>query len=132
MPLAGLATVSLPVVTNQVRPNCALLLSNASTAADIKFALNCGLTFYTAEAFFLGSDPNPTRVAGFNAQTFLAKSRMPVSPSNLPIVQRVKEGMPPPKPEVVVFVGAPASGKSTFYKTYFASTRASHSCYQSV
>jgi bifunctional polynucleotide phosphatase/kinase len=93
------------------------------SGVDLKFALNTGLRFYTPEQYFLGSDPNPTRLTGFNAANFVNLSRTLVTPSNLPIVPKVRSGAPVNKPELVIFVGPPASGKSTFYKQYFSPTR---------
>ena len=46
------------------------------------------------------------------------------SPTSSPLVLRVEEFVTP-TPEVVLFVGFPASGKTSLYKKYFAPDRKS-------
>ena len=76
--------------------------------SDRKFAVNAGVPFQTPEEYFLGEKAvefswltiNPTEIAVSTEQPF--KSEALVSAEQ----------------EVIVFVGFPASGKSTFAKTY--------------
>ncbi|CAL1286760.1 unnamed protein product [Larinioides sclopetarius] len=87
------------------------------SCADRLFALNVGLKFSTPEEFFLGQKP--------------ASYKMPVfDPRNLKATPLAVKLQPPPteelnadniistSPEVIVFVGFPAAGKSHFAKTY--------------
>ncbi|WVR08641.1 polynucleotide kinase 3'-phosphatase [Kwoniella sp. DSM 27419] len=83
---------------------------------DYKFALNTGLKFVTPEEHFLGYPrpkfPEPPN--GFLPAKLANLGRLPhVVPSHTPIVP------PRDKMEIVVFVGPPASGKSSFYRKHF-------------
>ncbi|GBN65235.1 Bifunctional polynucleotide phosphatase/kinase [Araneus ventricosus] len=90
------------------------------SCADRLFALNVGLKFLTPEEFFLGQKP--------------ASYKMPVfDPRNLKATTLAIKLQPPPteelnadniistSPEVIVFVGFPAAGKSHFAKNYLVS-----------
>lgn len=79
--------------------------------SDLKFSLNCGLKFFTPENLFLG-DKEKVEVKGFN-------------PNTIPEEGQLIVGKPDPKDvltfidnEMIIFVGSPGSGKSTFWKTY--------------
>ncbi|KAI0067096.1 PNK3P-domain-containing protein [Artomyces pyxidatus] len=83
-------------------------------STDRKFALNVGIQFYTPEEYFLDIPPAPYTLPGFHPSSHKpAPSR--VTPSDLPIVPPA-----PSQPEVVLFVGLPCLGKSSFYRTHFA------------
>jgi len=78
---------------------------------DYKFAKNCGLPFKTPENFFLGQKDS------------LPAFEMDLSkiPENGPLFQsgkdtKVKSG----KKEMIIFVGSPGSGKSSFWKNYLS------------
>ncbi|KAI5451606.1 DNA kinase/phosphatase Pnk1, variant 2 [Naganishia albida] len=103
---------------------------------DRKFAVNAGLIFYTPEQYFkyvvmvlpsvlpqLSNDPYPREdktppvyagFKGFDAAAELERMQdLPlVTPTNAPII-------PTNTKEIVVFVGYPASGKTSFYNKYF-------------
>lgn len=102
---------------------------------DFKFALNAGIPFMTPEAYFLGEDGGaypdppigfrPAQLGDLAARRcdFLpagpADQAVPhILPSNSPIVRAEKE--------VVLFVGPPAAGKSTFYRRHFAPHKYEH------
>lgn len=74
--------------------------------SDRKFASNIGLQFYTPEEFFLRQPSEPFSWNSFNPKTA-------VSINGTFDVKKGKE------PEMVVLVGMPASGKSTFAKRFF-------------
>lgn len=106
-------------------------------------ALNCSLPFLTPEEFFLNEpkDPNWT-FYGWDPKTHdhsrsslvsspfslaLADLTFPpnppvplFSPTNVPLLPRPFSEFEPLKPEVVVFVGSPASGKTSLYTKYFS------------
>jgi bifunctional polynucleotide phosphatase/kinase len=72
--------------------------------SDRKFAHNVGLKFLTPEEFFLGQSPHPTwSFDGFNPDTLLDGTHR--SGPKLLVSHHEKE--------MIILVGAPASGKST-------------------
>lgn len=88
-----------------------LLLSVA--AGDYMFALNIGVAFHTPEAFFGGSrDPRDTQAShwqlGFDPRALRALVGGDVSVDGSDPTREAGQ------PEVVVLVGYPAAGKSTF------------------
>ncbi|KAI9438510.1 polynucleotide kinase 3 phosphatase-domain-containing protein [Lactarius indigo] len=86
--------------------------ANDFSSTDRKFALNVGVQFYTPEEYFLKIRPAPHTLPGFHV------SSLRESPSS----SLVAPVLPPdPHREIVVFVGPPCLGKSTFYRTHFAS-----------
>ncbi|KIJ54541.1 hypothetical protein M422DRAFT_41811 [Sphaerobolus stellatus SS14] len=85
--------------------------------SDRKFALNVGLRFYTPEEYFLDSKPATYTLKGFDP------SQVPLdfplfTPTSTPLIPRPALSKPT-KPEVVLFVGCPASGKTSLYRRYF-------------
>lgn len=83
--------------------------------SDRKFAHNAGLTFHTPEALFLGI-PEASKFSwdGLDPRTLLARAGAgEVCDGGVESI--VRKGVL----ELVIFVGSPASGKSTFAKTYF-------------
>ncbi|OQR87617.1 bifunctional polynucleotide phosphatase/kinase [Achlya hypogyna] len=81
------------------------------SAGDYKFALNVGVSFQTPEQLFLGSKlslhcDTSLRDLGFDPRSLLTDAR-------------AFEPEPASNPEMVVLVGSPAAGKSTFCATYF-------------
>jgi len=76
------------------------------SACDRKMALNIGLKFYTPEEFFFNDPIFPYNdcIMGFD----------PSSCSSLPLDIKLEK-----KQEMVLLVGLPSSGKSSFCKTYF-------------
>ncbi|WWD20754.1 polynucleotide kinase 3'-phosphatase [Kwoniella shandongensis] len=88
---------------------------------DYKFALNTGLKFVTPEEHFLGhprpSFPEPPN--GFRPAKVGNLGSLPhIVPSHTPIAR--------PETEIVLFVGPPASGKSSFFRKHFAPNEYEH------
>ncbi|OCF43278.1 polynucleotide kinase 3'-phosphatase [Kwoniella heveanensis CBS 569] len=84
---------------------------------DYKFALNVGLRFVTPEEHFLGHPrPHfPEPPIGFKPSKLATLSKLPhIVPSHTPIASTSST------PEIVLFVGPPASGKSSFFRKHFA------------
>eukprot|EP00826_Nyctotherus_ovalis_P020569 TRINITY_DN16473_c0_g2_i7.p1 TRINITY_DN16473_c0_g2~~TRINITY_DN16473_c0_g2_i7.p1 ORF type:complete len:426 (+),score=111.34 TRINITY_DN16473_c0_g2_i7:218-1495(+) len=88
---------------------------------DYKFAMNVGLKFNTPEQFFLGeaeeeskAKSGPKNGAGFDPKDL---------PTSGAVIKGWKEGekVTRDEQEVVIFVGSPAAGKSTFWKNYMSS-----------
>eukprot|EP00123_Amoebidium_parasiticum_P006881 comp17719_c0_seq1/m.17640 comp17719_c0_seq1/g.17640 ORF comp17719_c0_seq1/g.17640 comp17719_c0_seq1/m.17640 type:complete len:440 (-) comp17719_c0_seq1:199-1518(-) len=74
---------------------------------DRQFARNIGIKFHTPEEYFLKERPAPFTSQGFDPSTLAAGTKVP-DYSNL--VSK--------KQEVILNVGFPASGKTTFSKRY--------------
>ncbi|KAI8997759.1 polynucleotide kinase 3 phosphatase-domain-containing protein [Pilobolus umbonatus] len=79
-------------------------LKKDHSCVDRKFALNINLPFYTPEEYFLKEAKAPFEWDGFNAKEY--------EPPTLPTELTSNEQ------ELIVCVGYPASGKTTFVKKY--------------
>ncbi|KAI0928143.1 hypothetical protein AcV5_005807 [Taiwanofungus camphoratus] len=82
---------------------------------DRKWALNVGIPFFTPEEYFLKLHPAPYALTGFHTSSL---------PTNLPRVTPTSTPLLPPRnktPEIVLFVGYPSLGKSSFYRKRFQS-----------
>lgn len=75
----------------------------------IKFAANIGIDFYTPEEFFLKQKPAP-----FEWPTFVPKSVDP----NGSLLSPASANLKSESQELIVMVGYPASGKTTFVKEH--------------
>ncbi|KAF0694865.1 Aste57867_14265 [Aphanomyces stellatus] len=87
------------------------------SCGDYKFALNLGITFYTPEKFFLGSKQslhsNKTSFElDFDPRSLLSHA--------VPLDAAWKVA-PSSTQEMIVLVGSPGAGKSTFCQAYFSS-----------
>jgi bifunctional polynucleotide phosphatase/kinase len=78
------------------------------SCSDRKFAANCGLTFYTPEEYFLEEKAAPFEWGSINPLTLCTN----ISPP------KAKEYHTSDL-EMVIMIGPPASGKSTFSEKYF-------------
>uniref|UniRef100_A0A673BJ65 Polynucleotide kinase 3'-phosphatase n=1 Tax=Sphaeramia orbicularis TaxID=375764 RepID=A0A673BJ65_9TELE len=79
------------------------------SCSDRLFALNIGLQFHTPEEFFLGWKSAPYRLPEFDPRKLDSNARLYDPPS---------ASFTSSKTEVIVAVGFPASGKSTFFHTH--------------
>ncbi|PKC67399.1 PNK3P-domain-containing protein [Rhizophagus irregularis] len=81
---------------------------------DRKFAENIGIKFYTPEEFFENDKPAPYSYGDFNPKSLSQDVELfaPASPSLVPSDRHC---------EVIVFVGYPASGKSSFAEKWLIS-----------
>ncbi|KDQ18126.1 hypothetical protein BOTBODRAFT_104942 [Botryobasidium botryosum FD-172 SS1] len=83
-------------------------------STDRKYAINAGINFYTPEEYFLGHSAKPFTLAGFHPSSL---PDLPLyTPANPPLIP---PGDSKPPSEIVLFVGFPSSGKSTFFKRHF-------------
>ncbi|KAI7800579.1 bifunctional polynucleotide phosphatase/kinase [Triplophysa rosa] len=78
------------------------------SCSDRLFALNIGLQFHTPEEFFLG-----WKAAPFNMPTFDPRKL----DSNMSLYDPPDASLTSTKQEVIIAVGFPGSGKSTFFQT---------------
>jgi bifunctional polynucleotide phosphatase/kinase len=85
------------------------------SCSDRKFAHNVGLTFHTPETYFMGlPEAKSFSWDGVDPSTLLAKAGTgEVCEGGVGSI--VRKGVL----ELIIFVGSPASGKSTFAKKYF-------------
>jgi bifunctional polynucleotide phosphatase/kinase len=99
------------------------------SCSDRKFAMNVGLPFHTPEAYFLGEAEAPFSWDGVNPKELVAQSRTTSLFGE--VVQKSKQtgkvgsnklSITANHQELVIFVGYPASGKSTFARRYFEPT----------
>ncbi|GLD65645.1 bifunctional polynucleotide phosphatase/kinase [Lates japonicus] len=79
------------------------------SCSDRLFALNIGLQFHTPEEYFLGWKSAPYRLPEFDPRKLDSTARLYNPPS---------ASLASNKTEVIVAVGFPASGKSTFFHTH--------------
>ena len=78
------------------------------SCGDRKFASNVGLPFQTPEEYFLGEEEAPFSWGALDPKTVPTTGKITENPDN--IISSTQE--------IIVLVGYPASGKSTFAKTY--------------
>ncbi|KAJ3103077.1 hypothetical protein HK100_004265 [Physocladia obscura] len=98
------------------RDNGDKLLKKDHSAADYKFALNIGLRFHIPEVFFKHDVDAIKHVPTewtFDPRSYKNPNNL-FSPSNSPLIPTNLDG-----PELVLFVGPPAAGKTSFAKTHF-------------
>jgi len=81
-------------------------------STDRKFALNVGIKFLTPEEYFLKISPASYTLPGFHVSSLKEYPQGSLSTAAV---------LPPDRQtEIVVFVGSPCLGKSTFFRTHFA------------
>ena len=84
--------------------------------------MNLKIPFYTPEEYFLGDPPSKYVFGAFNPLDYIPIPS-PTEPSStttmtpLTTTPLIKES---PAPDVILFVGSPAAGKSTFYRTHLS------------
>ncbi|KAH9026819.1 polynucleotide kinase 3 phosphatase-domain-containing protein [Lactarius pseudohatsudake] len=89
-------------------------------STDRKFALNIGVQFYTPEEYFLKIRPAPHTLPGFHVSSLRECENMTYASFRAQCSPVAPVLPPDPHTEIVVFVGPPCLGKSTFYRTHFA------------
>ena len=77
------------------------------SCSDRKFAYNIGINFKTPEEYFLGEEPKDFKWGSFDPRNYIVKKN------------KNKLNFSHISPEIIMMVGLPASGKSTFVKKYF-------------
>ncbi|KIM49030.1 hypothetical protein M413DRAFT_438191 [Hebeloma cylindrosporum] len=82
------------------------------SSTDRKWAQNIGITFYTPEEYFLKLPPHQNFILpGFRASTLPQLPR--VTPTSSPIIPTRRNQ------EVILFIGYPCLGKSSFFRRHF-------------
>ncbi|KAM0754682.1 PNK3P-domain-containing protein [Meredithblackwellia eburnea MCA 4105] len=91
---------------------------------DIKMAMNAGLNFHTPEEFFRSASVYRGPLKGYDPRTH--DHNVPLfTPTNKPLVPKFDE-FTERVPDVVLFVGFPASGKTSLFNKYFAPAGYAH------
>ncbi|GAA5986189.1 hypothetical protein JCM11641_002883 [Rhodosporidiobolus odoratus] len=85
---------------------------------DRKLAVNSGLLFFTPEEYFLGKSSAPFQLSGWNAAQHDHNGPL-YSPTSTPLFPGRLSEFDAVSPEVVLFVGFPGSGKTSFYQRHF-------------
>ncbi|XP_001625139.3 bifunctional polynucleotide phosphatase/kinase isoform X2 [Nematostella vectensis] len=80
------------------------------SCSDRTFAAKIDIKFYTPEEFFLGKKPAPFNWPVFNPRKLLDGNRPLFTPTSSNLTSNT--------PELIVMVGSPGSGKTTFAKEY--------------
>lgn len=85
---------------------------NDFSPSDRLFALNCGISYYKEDEIVLFSDKHEFDKSnyvytknGYNPKDFVNNVKFVFEPSH--------------QPEIIILVGPPATGKSSFYQTHF-------------
>ncbi|CAG0915620.1 unnamed protein product [Notodromas monacha] len=86
------------------------------SCGDRLFAVNLGIDFFTPEEHFLSYKPSQFSIASFDAKAY-SSTVASLSITNPPSAKIVTEQ----GPEIVIMVGFPGSGKSTFCKDHLQS-----------
>ncbi|KAL9559163.1 hypothetical protein MBANPS3_000567 [Mucor bainieri] len=81
------------------------------SCGDRKFADNVNIAFHTPEEFFLKEAKVEFQWRGFNAKEYIASSLPLHTPESTPLAKETES-------EVIVCVGYPASGKSSFVRKH--------------
>ncbi|EJD05401.1 PNK3P-domain-containing protein [Fomitiporia mediterranea MF3/22] len=81
---------------------------------DRKFAGNVGIKFLTPEEYFLKRPAKPYELKGFNPNQLPPNEGPRITPTSSPILPATEE-----RPEIVIFVGPPASGKTSLFESSF-------------
>ncbi|KAH8116055.1 PNK3P-domain-containing protein [Phellopilus nigrolimitatus] len=85
------------------------------SGTDRKFALNLNLQFYTPEEYFLHQAPEVYTLQGSHVSSLLPTEIPRITPTSSPILPMASKK----QAEIVIFVGSPASGKTTYYESVF-------------
>jgi bifunctional polynucleotide phosphatase/kinase len=91
---------------------------NDFASTDRKWAVNIGIPFYTPEEYFLQLPSAPYNLPGFHV------SSLPKLPSLDPPTAKILPDTA--GTELVVFLGFPCLGKSTFFRRHFAPAGYTH------
>ncbi|KIM72492.1 hypothetical protein PILCRDRAFT_16074 [Piloderma croceum F 1598] len=84
-------------------------------SSDRKWADNVGIRFSTPEEYFLGEVGQKYTLQGFNVSSM---KKLPLyTPTNIPLIPTCSESTKP-QTELILFVGYPCLGKSSFYRRH--------------
>lgn len=86
------------------------------STSDLRFAQNIGVPFYVPEEYFTGDSSSLARIPSpiFDPRSYLDNTEIPLFlPTKTPLVPIDLDG-----PELIIFVGPPASGKTSFAHRY--------------
>jgi bifunctional polynucleotide phosphatase/kinase len=77
--------------------------------------MNLKVPFHTPEEYFLGDPPAQFIMGAFNPLDYMSASSLNSTAARM--TELIK---PVEKPDIILFVGTPAAGKSTFFREYLA------------
>ncbi|KAG8928212.1 hypothetical protein FRC02_007217 [Tulasnella sp. 418] len=82
---------------------------------DRLYAMNAAISFFTPEEFFLKRAALPFTITKYHPKLTAHDPDAPLfSPTSTPIVPKQRSS-----PEIVLFIGYPSTGKTSFYNKYF-------------
>lgn len=84
------------------------------SCSDRKFALNAKIRFVTPEEYFAGHAPNPNEIIDWDGPSATELASLPTAYPSTAFHNAAKAL------ECVILVGYPGSGKSTFFRRFFA------------
>src|SRR5579859_4578246 len=91
--------------------------------------MNLKIPFHTPEEYFLGDPPAEFIIGAFNPLDYIPTPTVPTSLDDSTTIistQNISNGpamsliTPPERPDIILFVGSPAAGKSTFFRENLA------------
>ncbi|KAG9038000.1 hypothetical protein FRB95_003393 [Tulasnella sp. JGI-2019a] len=89
--------------------------SGDHSICDRLYAMNIGIPFQTPEEFFFGKKPKNFKMKGFHPSDIATDAETPLfTPATPPLVPTS-----PTPTEIVLLVGFPGVGKTSFYHKYF-------------
>lgn len=95
---------------------------NDFSSDDLLFSVNTGLKFYTPEMLFKGEKLNFNLIPGAKIDKTLSIEESKVSTDDTNLIKKYQDLSKCSKQEVIIAVGSPGAGKSTFWRQYLSKT----------
>jgi bifunctional polynucleotide phosphatase/kinase len=88
-----------------------------------KFAMNLKIPFFTPEEYFLGDPPATFILGAFNPLDYIPNQTLLPNETQVVTTKHLQPPTitPSTQPDIILFVGSPAAGKSTFFHEHLLS-----------